>query len=123
MSIHPEAFKAAAFGACVFQQGGADAFFKYADSIFAGQAALAGQGADQALRNSATAAGVDPDKMATCSDSAEAGKAVHSSMQLGADLNVDQTPWLFVDGRGLPMLEVPYDQLKKIIAWQFSLDR
>ncbi|MGC2639394.1 MAG: thioredoxin domain-containing protein [Acidobacteriaceae bacterium] len=123
VSIHPEAFKAAAFGACVYQQGGNDAFFKYADSIFAGQDALAGQGADQALRNSATAAGLDPDKVSACSDSAEASKAVHASMQLGADLNVDQTPWLFVNGRGLPMLQVPYDQLKKIIEWQFSVDK
>ncbi|HEY6446628.1 MAG TPA: thioredoxin domain-containing protein [Acidobacteriaceae bacterium] len=123
VSIHPQAFKAAAFGACVFQQGSGDAFFKYADSIFAGQSALEGQGADQALRNSVTAAGLDPDKVASCADSAETSKSVQSSMQLGADLNVDQTPWLFVNGRGLPMLQVPYDQLKKIIEWQFSLDK
>jgi protein-disulfide isomerase len=123
VSIHPEAFKAAAFGACVSQQGSADAFFKYADSIFAGQEALNGQGADQALRNAVTAAGLDPDKVSTCADTDAAKNAVHASMQLGYDLNVDETPWLFVDGRGLPMLEVPYDQLKKIIEWQFSLDK
>ena len=123
VDIHPLAFKAAAYGACVFQQGSSDAFFKYADSIFAGQSALSGQEADTALRNSVVAAGLDADKIGTCSDSAEAGNAVHASMQLGMDLNVDQTPWLFVDGRGLPMLEVPYDQLKKIIEWQFANDK
>jgi protein-disulfide isomerase len=123
VNIHPQAFKAAAFGACVAQQGGNDAFFKYADSVFAGQEALNGQGAEQALRNAVTAAGLDPDKVATCADSDEAKKSVQASLQLGYDLNVDQTPWLFIDGRGLPLLEVPYDQLKKIIEWQFSLDK
>jgi protein-disulfide isomerase len=123
VSLHPQAFKAAAFSVCVAQQGGNDAFFKYADSVFAGQEALAGQGAEQALRNGVTAAGLDPDKIAACADSDAAKNAVHESMQLGYDLNVDQTPWLFVDGRGLPLLEVPYDQLKKIIEWQFSLDK
>jgi protein-disulfide isomerase len=123
VNLHPQAFKAAAYGACVFQQGGNGAFFQYADSVFAGQSALAGQGAEQALRNSVTAAGQDPDKIAACAESAAGTDAVRASGQLGTDLNVDQTPWLFVDGRGLPMLEVPYDQLKKIITWQFSLDK
>jgi protein-disulfide isomerase len=123
VNIHAEAFHSAAFGACVSQQGGADAFFKYAASTFDGQTALSGQGADQALRNSVTAAGLDPDKIATCANSAEAKAAVHASMQLGIDLNVDQTPMLYVDGRGLPMLAVPYDQLKKIIEWQFANDK
>jgi protein-disulfide isomerase len=123
VNIHPQAFRAATYGQCVFQQGGSDAFFKYSDSIFAGQEALSGQGADQALRNSVTAAGMDPDKVAACSDSTEAKNAVHASMQLGTDLNVDQTPWLFIDGRGLPMLEIPYEQLKKIVQWQFDQDK
>jgi len=123
VSIHPEAFTAAVYGACVFQQGGNDAFFKYADSIFAGQAALEGQGAETALHNSVIAAGLDPEKVSACASSAAGKSSVETSMKLGNDLNVDQTPWLFVNGRGLPMLEVPYDQLKKIIAWQFELDK
>jgi protein-disulfide isomerase len=123
VNIHPEAFQSAAFGVCVAQQGGNDAFFKYAASVFDGQTALAGQGAEQALRNSVTAAGLDPDKVGACASSDAAKNAVHASMQLGVDLNVDQTPWLFIDGRGLPMNAVPYDQLKKIIEWQFSLDK
>jgi protein-disulfide isomerase len=123
VSVHPQAFTAAAFSVCVAQQGGNDAFFKYADSVFAGQEALNGQGAEQALRNAVTAAGLDPDKVAACANTDDAKKAVHTSMDLGYDLNVDQTPWLFIDGRGLPLLEIPYDQLKKIIEWQFSLDK
>lgn len=123
VNIHPEAFQSAVYGECVKQQGGNDAFFKYADAVFNNQEALDGQGAVQALKSAVTAAGQDPAKVATCADSAEAKAAVHASMQLGADLNVDQTPMLLIDGRAVPMLAVPYDQLKKIIEWQFSLDK
>lgn len=123
VNIHPEAFKAAAFGECVAQQGGNSAFFKYADSVFAGQNDLAGQGAEQALRNGVTAAGLDPDKIATCANSPAGKNAVEASMHLGQDLSVDQTPMLFIDGRAVPMLAVPYEQLKQIVAYQFSLDK
>jgi protein-disulfide isomerase len=123
VNIHPTAYKAAAWSACVFQQGGNDAFFKYADSVFAGQNDLAGQGADQALRNSVIAAGLDPDKISACADSPAGKSAVDASMKLGDDLGIDQTPMLIIDGRSMPMLQVPYDQLKSIVEWQFSLDK
>lgn len=121
-SIHPEAYKAAAWGACVAQQGN-EAFFKYASSVFAAQNDLAGQGAEQALRNAATAAGADPDKIAACADSPAGKNRVDASLALGHDLNVNETPMLFIDGRSVPMLAVPYEQLKAIIEYQFSLDK
>jgi len=123
VNIHPMAFKAAAFGECVDQQGGDSAFFKYANAIFEAQNELAGQGADQALRNAATAAGADPDKVAACADSPAGKSPVEAAMRLAQDLNVDETPTLFIDGRAVPMLAVPYEQLKKIIEYQFSLDK
>ncbi|MGC2619379.1 MAG: thioredoxin domain-containing protein [Acidobacteriaceae bacterium] len=123
VNIHPTAYKAATWSACVFQQGGNDAFFKYADSVFAGQNDLAGQGADQVLRNSVIAAGLDPDKISACADSPAGKNAVDASMKLGNDLGIDETPMLLIDGRTMPMLAVPYDQLKTIIEWQFSLDK
>jgi protein-disulfide isomerase len=123
VNIHPAAYKAAAWGACVAQQTGSAAFFKYADAVFAAQNDLAGQGADQALRNAANAAGADPGKIATCADSSAGKNAVDASMRLGHDLNVNETPMLFIDGRAVPMLAVSYDQLKKIVEYQFSLDK
>lgn len=123
VSIHPEAFKAAAFGACVAQQGGNADFFKFSDAIFEAQAELEGQGADQALRNAVTASGLDPDKITACADSPAAKSAVDASMRLGQDLSVDETPTLFIDGRAVPMMGIPYEELKKIIEWQFSLDK
>lgn len=123
VNIHPQAAKAAAYGECVDQQGGNEAFFKYASAIFAGQSELAGQGADQALRNAVTAAGVDPDKVAACAESPAGRSPVEASLRLGHDLNVDETPTLFIDGRAVPMLAVPYAQLKMIVQYQFSLDK
>jgi protein-disulfide isomerase len=123
VNIHPEAYTAAAWGACVAQQGGSEPFFKYAGSVFDAQNDLAGQGAEQALRNAATAAGADPDKIATCASSAAGKNSVDTSVRLGRDLNVDETPMLFIDGRAVPMLAVSYDQLKTIIDYQFALDK
>jgi len=123
VNIHPEAYTAAAWGACVAQQGGSEPFFKYAGSVFDAQNDLAGQGAEQALRNAATAAGADPDKIATCASSAAGKNSVDTSVRLGRDLNVDETPMLFIDGRAVPMLAVSDDQLKTIIDYQFALDK
>lgn len=123
VSIHPMAFKAAAYASCVDQQAGNAAFFKYADAVFAAQAELEGPDGVQALRNAATSVGQDPDKIGACADSPAAKASVQSSMQLGQDLNVNETPTLFIDGRGVPMLEVPYEQLKRIIEWQFARDK
>jgi protein-disulfide isomerase len=123
VNIHPQAYKAAAWGACVAQQGNSQAFFKYSDSVFAAQTALAGQGADQALRNAASAAGADPDKISTCADSPTAKAAIDATIHLAQQLNVDETPTLFIDGRLVPMMGVPYEQLKKIVEWQFALDK
>lgn len=123
VNIHPMAFKAAAYGACVHQQGGNADFFRYADNIFEAQQELEGQGADQALRNAATASGLDPDKIAACADSPAAKSAVEASMHLGQDVGVNETPTLFIDGRAVPMMGIPYEELKQIVEWQFSLDK
>ena len=70
-----------------------------------------------------TAAGADPDKIATCADSPAGKSAVDASMHLGQELNVNETPMLFIDGRTVPMMAVSYDQLKTIVEYQFSLDK
>ena len=122
VSIHPEAFKAAAYGSCVAKAGGNTAFFKYADNVFENQAGLTPTSAKATLDNAAKAAGLDPVKIATCANSPAGKAAVEASMQLGKSLNVDETPTLYVDGRPVPMMEVPYSMLKQIIQYQISLD-
>lgn len=123
VSIHPMAFTAAAFASCVEQQAGNAAFFKYADAVFAAQTELEGPDGTQSLRNAATSVGLDPDKIEACSKTPATKARVESSMKLGQDLNVNETPTLFIDGRGVPMLGMPYEDLKKIIAYQFAQDK
>jgi hypothetical protein len=48
--------------------------------------------------------------------------AVNASLKLGEAVGVDQTPMLSVNGHMLPLTQVPYETLKKIVAYQASLD-
>lgn len=126
-SIHTEAFKAAAYSVCVAQQAGNAMFFKYADAVFNNQQQLTPDTSDAALGDAATKVGLSATKIGACSYSAAAKNAVNASMQLGKDLNVNETPMLFVNGRQIPVGEVanhqlPYETLKEIVAYQFKLD-
>jgi len=126
-SIHSEAFKAAAYGVCVAQEGGDADFFKFADIVFANQAQLAPDSSDMVLGNAATKVGLSAAKVGACSYSPATKAAVNASIQLAKDLNVDETPTLFVNGRPIPVGQVasgqlPYDTLKEIIDYQIKLD-
>ena len=127
-ALHSEAYKAATYGICVDQQGGNDAFFKFADAVFAAQEGLMPQTSDATLADAVTKAGLDPAKVGSCSYTSAAKAPVDASIKLAQDLDVNETPMLFIDGRQIPVGEVangqlPYDTLKKIVAWQFSLDQ
>lgn len=126
-SIHTEAYKAAAYGICVAQQGGNPAFFKFADAVFANQENLTPTTSDAALADAVTKAGLDPVKIGACSYTAAAKGPVDASIKLAQDLDVNQTPMLFINGRQIPVGSVPeqlpYEVLKQIVAYQFSLDQ
>jgi protein-disulfide isomerase len=127
-SIHSEAYKAAAYSVCVAQQAGDAAFFKFVDNVFANQQELTPESSDAALGDAATKAGLDAAKIGACSYTQAAKSAVDASIKLGQDLNVDQTPMLFINGRQIPVGEVaenqlPYETLKKIVEYQFELDQ
>jgi protein-disulfide isomerase len=121
-AAHSEAEKAAEFGVCVAKQGGNDGFYKFANDIFTNQAKLTADGSTDALKEASTAAGQDPAKVAACAALPETKTAVDASEQLGRDLGVNQTPFLFINGRGLPLGGVPYDTLKQMVAYQAQLD-
>lgn len=120
--IHPEAFLAAAYGDCVSKAGGNSAFFKYVDNVFANQDKLTPADGKTTLANAVKAAGQDPTKIAACAASPAGKAAVKSSIKLGQQLHVDETPTLYVDGRPVPVGAVPYSLLKKIVQYQFSMD-
>jgi protein-disulfide isomerase len=122
-SIHPEAYKAAAYSVCAAKLGGNGAFFRFADAVFENQAGLTAESADATLKAAATKAGVDAEKVSSCSGSDEAKAAVEASSKLAEDLGVTQTPYLFVNGRGLPAAGLTYDALKSVIQFEIDQDK
>ena len=57
VEIHSEALKAAEYGYCVSKISGDEAFYKFADAIFANQAQLTPSGSTQALQDAVLKAG------------------------------------------------------------------
>jgi len=121
--IHPQAYRAAAYGVCVAKLGGDKAFFDYSAAVFDGQAGLASdEGATLTLNSAVTKSGQAPDKVEACSNTAETKAAVDASVKLANDLNVSQTPWLFINGHGIPLGGVNYDTIKQMITYQAAND-
>jgi protein-disulfide isomerase len=122
VQIHTEAYKASAYSVCVAKMGGNDAFFKFSNAVFDAQAELTPQGSDAALKAAVTKVGLDAEKVAACSTSAEAKASVDTSLKLGQDLNLNQTPILVVNGRVLPIGALPIEVLSQIVAFQAQMD-
>lgn len=121
VQIHPYAFKAAAYGYCVQQQKN-DAFFTYAAAVFDTQAGLTAESADATLKNAVTKAGLDPAAIDACAATQATKDKVNASIKLAEDIGVTQTPELAVNGHLLPISQVPYETLKKIVAYQAQAD-
>ena len=119
---HSEAPKAAAYGVCVQKAAGDAAFFKYVDAVFANQAGLTPEASDATLKDVVTKLGLDPAKIAACSTSSVGTDGVKAALDLARKLEVRETPWLYVNGRGLPLGGMQYDQLKALISYQIVQD-
>jgi protein-disulfide isomerase len=122
-SIHTEAMKAALYSVCVSQLDGNDAFFKFSQLVFESQERLTPQTSDSVLNDAATKAGADAAKVGSCALSPQARAAVDASIKLAQTLNVNETPTLFINGRGVPMGAAPYETLQKIVAFQAKEDK
>lgn len=121
-SIHPEAMAAAERGACVAKLGGSTAFFQYAAAVFEGQDGLSTpDGAVLTLNSAVTKAGLEPAKVDVCAATPQTKAEVAASTKLAADMGVNQVPTLMINGRQIPA-SIPYDVLKKIVAYQAKLD-
>ena len=119
--IHPYALAAATYGACVRKKGDA-AFFAYAQAVYDTQAQLTADAYVATLKAAVIKAGGDADVVAACAETEAAKNEVAASTRLAADLGVEQTPALVVNGRVLPLAGVSYDLLKNVIAFQAASD-
>lgn len=122
-SIHSEALKAALYSVCVAKQNGNDAFFKFADLVFQNQQGLTPQTSDITLNDAVTKAGADAAKIGSCALTPEAKTTVEASIKLAQSLNVNETPTLYINGRGIPIGAVPYETLKSIVTFQQQDDK
>jgi protein-disulfide isomerase len=120
--IHPYAFRAAAEGECVRKAKGDAAFFTYVQAVFDGQDGLTKERVDATLAGAVTKAGGDPAAAAACAVTPATIATVEAERKLGNDVGVDQTPMLAVNGHLLPVASVPYEVLKRIIAFQAGQD-
>jgi protein-disulfide isomerase len=119
-SLHPWALKAAQYADCAGQMN-KDAFWKYVDAIFENQGGIALATADDKLKELATANGLDAQKISACAASPETDARIKKSQALGATLDVNETPTVFINGRRVPgIANIPYDNLKQLV--QFEID-
>jgi protein-disulfide isomerase len=119
-SLHPWAMKAASYADCAGRMD-KDAFWKYVNTIFENQGAIALATADDQLTGFATAVGLDGSKVAACAATPETEARVKKSMDLGQALDINETPTVFINGRRVKTIaSIPYEQLKALV--QFEID-
>ena len=105
--IHPQAFKASEAGHCAAEQG---KFWEYHDKLFGSQQALQ----PEFLKQYAKEMGMDAAKFDACLDSSRYSERVRNSVASGAQLGVNSTPTLYVNGRRLEGAQ-PYEVLASVI--------
>ncbi len=118
----PSAYQAAAVGYCVRQAKGDAGYFTYAQAVLANGADLTPAKADATLDAAAKAAGADPTAIASCAATPAAKAAVDQVVQLGKEAGVSDVPTLIVNGRALPLAQVPAQTLNRIVVFQAKLD-
>jgi protein-disulfide isomerase len=122
VEIHPSAYKAAAYGVCAQKQSN-DAFFQFAAGVFDTQEGLTPKTDDTILKAAAMRAGLDGTAIAECSIMPATKAAVDADLKLAADLGINQTPLLAVNGRIIPLAgTITYDDIKRLIQFQATLD-
>jgi protein-disulfide isomerase len=120
-TIHPNARKQAEGAECVAELGGNDAFWKYADGIFAELQAGKRVGTGDALVAVATKAGVDRARFSACLESGKYAARVERDFQEGVKIGARGTPHSIIVNQktGKQVLvpgALPYEQLKSLIA-------
>lgn len=115
-TIHPRAFPAANAAECVADLGGNDAFWSFADTIFADQE---GSLTDAGLKSAAVKAGTPGITFASCYSAKKFEGVVRSDLQSGEKAGVTGTPGNFImNKKGEVWVipgAVPFESLKATI--------
>lgn len=109
-TLHPQARPAALASECVFEMGGADAFWKFVDTVFGDQTTLSD------IKGIASKQGYD---VGSCLDSKKYADVVQSDYDGGSKAGVTGTPGNFVvNKKGDAWLipgAVPFESVKQVI--------
>jgi len=119
-SIHPWAKAGAMAGRCVFRQN-PDAFWDFHDWIYDHQAEISPENLKTKVLDWAKSKNLDTFRLNACIDSKATEAEVDRSSAEARNLNVDRTPYLFVNGRRVPGASWP--QLKQIIAFEIDYQK
>lgn len=111
---HDWAAKAANYVDCI-GRGSSDAAWKFIQSVYDAQKDITVATADEKLTALADQAGVKGADTAVCAAKPETTGRVQRSVALGASLEVNGTPTLFINGRKISNVGgLPYDVLKSL---------
>jgi protein-disulfide isomerase len=112
LTVHDWAAKAAYYADCVGRSSN-DAFWTYIQSVYDAQTDITTATADEKLTALADQAGVKGSDIAACAAKPEIATRVEQSIALGASVEVNGTPTLFINGRKISNVgALPYDVLK-----------
>ena len=114
LPMHNWAEKGAAYADCV-GRASRPAFWKFVSGVYAAQADITAENADQKLTDLADQSGVKGSDIAACSTQPETEARVESSIDLGKSLEVTSTPTLFINGRPVGVSGNNYDVLKQLV--------
>ncbi len=114
---HNWAEKAAAYADCVSRSSN-ESFWRFIDSVYAQQANITAENADQKLTELADQSGVQGSEVAACAATPAAQSRVQASVNLGMSLDVNSTPTLFVNGRPVGVGSNNYDVLKQLVDFE-----
>jgi protein-disulfide isomerase len=115
LEMHNWAAKGAAYADCVAQASN-EAFWKFIAKTYETQADITAENADQKLTALADGAGVKGADIAACANTPVTQARVDASLALGKSVNVNGTPTLFVNGRGMGNIsQVPAETLKGLV--------
>ena len=115
LEMHNWAAKGAAYADCVAQASN-EAFWKFIAKTYETQADITAENADQKLTALADGAGVKGADIAACANTPVTKAHVDASLALGKSVNVNGTPTLFVNGRGMGNIsQVPAETLKGLV--------
>jgi protein-disulfide isomerase len=116
--LHNWAKPAAVAGRCVYKLNPA-AFWDYHDWIYANQSYIGLDNLNSKIQEFATAENIDGMQLSRCIESKSTEPEVAASMAVGASLQLNATPTIFINGRKLEGA-VPWDTLQTLIKMEID---